>query len=374
MIRSVQHVSANSIKLLVLEGDGIGPEITAATLKVLQAAARSCAIELQCETAEIGFRALASSGTTLPDAVLERALDVDGIILGPVSHNEYPPVAEGGVNPSGILRKQLDLYANIRPAKSFAGFPPRCGYPVDLVVVRENTEGFYADRSMFAGSGEFMPTPDLALAVRKVSRSASMRIAETAFQLSRTRGKQVTAVHKANVLRMSDGLFLECTREVALRYPDIAYEEQLIDSMAALLVRDASVYDVIVTTNMYGDILSDQASEIAGSIGMAQSLNAGEHHGLAQAQHGSAPGLTGKDVANPASLIGSTAMLLNWLGRRRNQPALGKASQLIHAALEIAISTPQTRTADLGGQLGTDAFAETLINLLEADLGGERPT
>ena len=149
------------------------------------------------------------------------------------SDNPAPPRAEGGLNPSGELRKRLDLYANIRPARSREGFPPRCGVPVHLVVVRENTEGFYADRSMHVGPGEFMPTPDLALAMRKITRNGSTRIAEAAFKLARQRRRKVTCVHKANVLRVSDGLYLECTRAVAARYPDVAYEERLIDAMAA---------------------------------------------------------------------------------------------------------------------------------------------
>jgi 3-isopropylmalate dehydrogenase len=232
-------------------------------------------------------------------------------------------------------------------------------------VVRENTEGFYADRSMFMGPGEFMPTEDLALAVRKVTRKSSLRIAETAFTLARQRRKKVTVVHKANVLRISDGLFLECTREVASRYPDVECEEQLIDSMAAMLVRQADAYDVIVTTNMYGDILSDQASEIAGSLGMAASLNAGTDFGVAQAQHGSAPSIAGKDLANPSSLIGSAAMLLRWIGERRDDAAFADAAGRIERALETAVSKPETRTADLGGSLGTAAFTDGLISLLK---------
>src|SRR5262249_34844907 len=158
-------------------------------------------------------------------------------------HNEYPPVAEGGLNPSGEMRRRLDLYANIRPARTRGGFPPRCGSPVDLVIVRENTEGFYADRSMHIGPGEFMPTPDVALAVRKVSRLGSTRIAESAFALAmRRRRKKITAVHKANVLRVSEGLFLECVRAVATQFPEVQYEERLVDAMTALLVRDASAF------------------------------------------------------------------------------------------------------------------------------------
>jgi 3-isopropylmalate dehydrogenase len=354
------------VHLLVLEGDGIGPEITMATRRVLDAVAAAHGLDLAYESGDIGFTALEKTGTTFPDAVYERARAVDGIILGPVSHNDYPPRDKGGLNPSGELRKRLDLYANIRPAKSYPGLPPRCGEPVDLVVVRENTEGFYADRNMFAGIGEFMPTEDVALAVRKITRKASLRIAETAFVLARQRRKKVTVIHKANVLRMSDGLFLACTREVAKRYPEVAYEEQIIDAMAALLVRQADTYDVIVTTNMYGDILSDQATEIAGSLGMAASLNAGDEFGLAQAQHGSAPTIAGKDLANPSSLIGSAAMLLRWIGERRGDAALAAGADAIDRALEEAVAKPETRTADLGGKLGTRAFTDHLVALVTA--------
>lgn len=348
------------IDILVLEGDGIGPEITAATLTVLDAAAHASRLSFKWRYADIGFKALRNCGSTIPDAVLKQARTASGIVLGPVSHNEYPPVAEGGLNPSGVLRKHLDLYANIRPARSRDGFPPRCGRPIDLVVVRENTEGFYADRSMFLGPGEFMPTPDLALAVRKITRSGSTRIAEEAFRLAERRRRKVTVVHKANVLRVSDGLFLECVREVASRYPDVAYEERIIDAMAALLVRDASAFDVVLSTNMYGDILSDEAAEISGSLGLAASINAGSDHALAQAQHGSAPDIAGQDKANPSSLIGSAAMLLAWLGERRGNPALIAMAAAIERALDRAIATPGTRTADLGGPLGTAAFGKVV--------------
>jgi isocitrate/isopropylmalate dehydrogenase len=353
------------LKILVLEGDGIGPEITAATLGVLRATAAKFALPLSFETAVVGWTAHRANGTTFPDAVEHAAKAADGVLLGPVSHNDYPPRAEGGLNPSGELRKRLDLYANIRPARSREGFPPRCGKSVDLVIVRENTEGFYADRNMFMGSGEFMPTPDLALAVRKITRTGSTRIAEAAFKLAMQRRKKVTSVHKANVLRVSDGLYLECTRAVAARYPQVAYEERIIDAMAALLIRDAGAFDVIVTTNMFGDILSDEASEIAGSLGLAASLNAGAEHAVAQAQHGSAPDIAGKNVANPASLIGSAAMLLAWLGERRGDDKLVRAGAAIEAALDRVIAKPDGRTPDMGGKLGTDVFAVRVAAAVE---------
>jgi len=356
---------ADAINILVLEGDGIGPEITAATVGVLRAADRAFGLRLAFESAAIGWAAHREEGTTFPLSVLETAKAADGVLLGPVSHNEYPPAAEGGPNPSGELRKRLDLYANIRPARSREGFPPRCGSAVDLVIVRENTEGFYADRSMHLGNGEFMPTPDLALAVRKITRQGSTRIAESAFKLAMQRRKKVTAVHKANVLRVSDGLYLECVRAVAAKYPQVQYEERIIDAMAALLVRDAGQFDVVVTTNMYGDILSDEASEISGSLGLAASLNAGADHAVAQAQHGSAPDIAGKNVANPSSLIGSAAMLLAWLGERRRDDKLVRAASAIEAALDRVIANPKTRTPDMGGSLGTDAFGDTVAQAIQ---------
>jgi isocitrate/isopropylmalate dehydrogenase len=347
-----------------MDGDGIGPEISAATIGVLREADRRFGLALTFTSATIGLRALRAERTTFPQAAFEAAQAADGVILGPVSHNDYPPVAEGGLNPSGELRKRLDLFANIRPARTRGGFPPRCGTPVDLVIARENTEGFYADRSMHVGPGEFMPTPDLALAVRKITRTGSTRIAQTAFALAMHRRRKVTAVHKANVLRVSEGLFLECTRAVARDFPQVAYEERIVDAMTALLVRDASAFDVIVTTNMFGDILSDLASEIAGSLGQAASLNAGLSHALAQAQHGSAPNLAGKDAANPASLIGSAAMLLDWLGERRGDEHYRRAAAAIEAALDRTIATPAWRTGDLGGPLGTRAFGERVAAVL----------
>ena len=286
-------------------------------------------------------------------------------MLGPVDHNDYPPVEQGGINPSGALRKRLDLYANIRPAKSRAGIPPKCGVPVDLVIVRENTEGFYADRNMFVGSGEFMPTPDVALSVRKITRQGCTRIAEVAFELAMRRRKKVTAVHKANVLRVSENFFLDCVRAVARALSLGRLEEVIVDAMAALLVRDASRFDVIVTTNMFGDILSDQASEIAGSLGLAASINHGAEHGVAQAQHGSAPDIAGQDRANPTSLIGSAAMLLAWLGDRRKDNHLHAAAAAIESALDRAIADPQGRTRDLGGPLGTKAFGERVAAMLD---------
>jgi 3-isopropylmalate dehydrogenase len=206
--------------------------------------------------------------------------------------------------------------------------------------------------------------------VRKITRAGCTRIAETAFALAMRRRRKVTAVHKANVLRVSEGLFLECVHAVAARFPQVQYDERIIDAMAALLVRDASAFDVVVTTNMFGDILSDLAAEISGSLGLAASINAGADHALAQAQHGSAPDIAGQDRANPASLIGSAAMLLAWLGERRNDDRLTRAASIIEDALDRAISNPQWRTPDLGGPLGTKAFGARVAALVEEVAAG----
>lgn len=348
------------MKIALLPGDGIGPEITEATRTVLAAADRKHGLGFNFTEVAIGFAALKAEGSTLPDAAFAAAQAADALILGPVSHMDYPPREAGGLNPSGELRKRLDLYANIRPALTRPGLPSRTGASFDLVIYRENTEGFYADRCMESGPGELQVTADVTLALRRITRQASRRIAEAAFAGAMKRRRRVTAVHKANVLKITDGLFLTCCREVAARYPDVAYDELIIDAACAHLVRRPEAFDVIVTTNMFGDILSDLASELSGSLGLAASVNAGETQAMAQAQHGSAPDIAGRDVANPASLIGSAGMLLEWLGERRGQPALSAAGAGIMAALDRAVANPATRTRDLGGQLGTRAFAESV--------------
>jgi 3-isopropylmalate dehydrogenase len=354
------------MKIPVLPGDGIGPEIAAVTVQVLERLDRRFALGLEFETHEVGSASLRRVGTTLPDAVVAACRATDGFILGPVSHLDYPPRAQGGLNPSGDLRIALDLYANVRPSRSFDGLAHWGRMPMDLVIVRENTEGFYADRNMHQGNGEFMPTPDLALSVRKISAHASRRIAETAFRLARRRRRKVTAVHKANVLKVTEGLFLREVRSVAQQHADVAYDEQLVDSMAALLVRDAARFDVVVTTNMYGDILSDEAAELSGSLGLAASINAGDAHCMAQAQHGSAPDIAGRDIANPCSLLLSAGMLLGWLGERHGAENFVRAQAALEAALATLVRVPATRTRDLGGTLGTKAFGAALMDRLGA--------
>ncbi len=353
------------MNILVLPGDGIGTEITDATLSVLHAVNTKHGLGLKFEFADIGFAALAKTGTTLPDEVLARARECDGILLGPISHLDYPPRDKGGVNVSAAFRVKLDLYANVRPARTRPGIG-RTHADMDLVIMRECTEGFYPDRNMHAGSGEFMPTPDIAMSLRKITRHACDRIARRAFDLARRRQKQkrVTAVHKANNFILTDGLFLEVTRAVAREYPEIELEEIIVDAMAALLVRDPGRFDVVLATNFYADILSDLASELSGSLGLAGSINAGETRCAAQAQHGSAPDIAGRDIANPTSLILSAAMLLEWLAEHRGLQAGGRAARAIHEAIDSTLASPNTRTRDLGGALGTKAFTERVTDQL----------
>jgi len=351
------------MKILVLPGDGIGPEITRATLEVLEAADRRFELELAFETREIGLASLKSTGTTLPEGVLERAREVDAVILGPISHLDYPPRDKGGVNVSATFRVKLDLYANVRPARSRPGLGHALR-PMDLVIMRECTEGFYSDRNMHAGSGEFMPTPDIAMSLRKITAHACERIARRAFELARTRRRLVTAVHKANVLHLTDGLFLKVTRAVAAEFADVRLEEEIVDAMAAKLVRMPEHFDVVLATNFYADILSDLASELSGSLGLAGSVLAGDTMCAAQAQHGSAPDLAGKDRANPTSLILSAAMLLEWLGEKRKSDRLAEAGQAMSAAVDRVLAQPAKRTADLGGNLGTRAFGHAVAAAL----------
>jgi len=355
------------MRIVVIPGDGIGPEIVAATQRVLAAADRRFGLGLAFERQEAGFAALERAGSTFPRAVLERCRAADGVVLGPVSHARYPPRAEGGLNPSGELRIGLDIYANVRPSRTRAGIPHWSRTPMDLVIVRENTEGFYADRNMHAGPGEFMPTPDVALAVRKVTARGSRRVARVALALAAKRRRRLTIVHKRNVLRLSDAFFVAEVEAVAREFPGVAIDDQLVDSMAALLVRDPARFDVVVTTNMFGDILSDEAAELAGGLGLGASINAGDDHCMAQAQHGSAPDIAGRDVANPASLVLSAAMLLDWLATRHGRPELDRAARAIEGATEALLADAATRTRDLGGTLGTAAFAQALAERISRD-------
>ncbi|MFH5926104.1 isocitrate/isopropylmalate dehydrogenase family protein [Roseomonas xinghualingensis] len=340
--------------IVVLPGDGIGPEITRATLAVLDAAANRFGLNMNLTHEVAGHESLRLHGTTLRPGLLETVQTADGLLMGPMSTYDYPEESKGGINPSGFFRKRLDLFANIRPARTFPGVPHPTRHEFDLVVVRENTEGFYADRNMTRGGAEMLVTEDVCVSLRRITRPCCARIAQAAFRLAAGRRGRVTAVHKANVLTMGDGMFLEECRRAAADFPGVVLEEVIVDAMAALLIRDPSRFDVIVTTNMFGDILSDMTAELSGSIGLGGSVNAGFHHAMAQAAHGSAPDIAGQDRANPFSLILSLAQLLDWHGDRRGQPAYSQAARAIEAAVAKAISAGEA-TPDVGGRLGTAA-------------------
>lgn len=354
------------MRIMTLPCDGIGPEIMAATLEVLTVASKRFDLGLTFHEEESGFTSLKNHGTTLREEVLDRArTEFDGVILGPQSHMDYPSVSEGGRNVSAGFRIGLDLYANVRPARS-REFLPNKAPGMDLVIVREATEGFYPDRNMHMGVGEMMPDPDMALSVRKITRHASSRICRDSFKIALQRRKKVVAVHKANSFLMTDGLFLECFRNVAKEFPEVETEEIIVDAFAAHLVRSPHVFDVIVATNFHGDILSDLASELSGSLGLAGAINANAETGLccAQAQHGSAPDISGQNKANPTSLILSAAMMLIWLGKQRSSGKLEEAGNKITEVIDTAISEPANRTRDLGGSMNTDAFGQIVSKLL----------
>lgn len=354
------------MKLLVLPGDGIGPEIVDAAVTVLKAADARYRLGLQLDHEDVGFVSLDKHGTTLRDEVLEKAKTYDGIILGTQSHADYPAPEQGGRNISAAFRVKLDLYANVRPARTrpFLESNMRPGRTMDLVIMREATEGFYVDRNMARGWGEMMPTPDIALAVRKITRHCSERIARRAFELAMKRRKQVTAIHKANSFHMSDGLFLECVRHVAQDFPEVKLNDLLVDASTAWLVKSPERFDVLVAENFYGDILSDLASELSGSLGLAGSIMAGDDLCCAQAQHGSAPDIQGQDKANPVSMILSVQMLLAWLAERHGSAALQQAADAMARAVDTVLADPASRTADLGGTLGCQAFAQRVVQAL----------
>ena len=354
------------MKILVLPGDGIGPEIVAAAVAVLAAADARFGMGLSYDYDDVGFASLDKHGTTLRQEVLDRARSYDGIILGTQSHADYPAPEKGGRNVSAGFRVGLDLYANVRPARSrpFLESNMKPGKSMDLVIMREATEGFYPDRNMALGWGEMMPTPDVALSVRKITRHASERIARRSFELAMKRRRKVTAIHKANSFHMTDGLFLECARKVAKEFPEVHFEDLLVDASTAHLVRNPERFDVMVAENFYGDILSDLASELSGSLGLAGSIMAGDDLCCAQAQHGSAPDIAGQDKANPVSMILSVQMLLGWLAQRHGSKALADAVDAIEKAVDQVLADPTARTADLGGQSGCRAFAERVASAL----------
>src|SRR5688500_4842835 len=344
----------------ILEGDDIGLEVVRETIKVMKAAAQKCALDIDWHPMLIGKKAYDELSYTLPPGTLEKLNTLDGWVLGPIGHQAYPKGKPNAINPHPILRKNYDLFANIRPAKSLPGLPALYK-DVDLVIVRENNEGMPPDRNMFMGNGEFRPTPDMTIGVRIITRQGSSKVARAAFELARTRPrKKVTSVHKDTVFKLACGMFAEETRKMAKEYPDVAYDEVLVDTMGMKLVMKPQQFDVIVTTNTFGDILSDVAAGLVGGLGLAAGLSAGPERAMAQATHGSAPDIAGKQIANPYAMIMSGQMLMAWLGHTHGVPKAVEAANLMERAIERVIADAKTLTADLGGSASTSQMGDAV--------------
>ena len=349
------------LRIAVLDGDGIGPEVVPAALSVAEHALERQGTGLKTVRLPFGAAAIDSHGAPVPGSTLEALVDFDLWLVGPHDSASYPADLRHPA-PGAVMRKQFDLFANLRPARAVTGVQATTP-DIDLLIVRENSEGLYADRNMAVGSGEFMPTPDVALSVGLITRAATERIAIEAFEAARRRRGHVTVVHKANVLRMTTGLFRDVCLQVGERYPEVRVDTEHVDAMAALLVRRAGDFDVIVTENLFGDILSDLAAELSGSLGLAPSLNSSAERAMAQAVHGAAPDIAGHDVANPVATISSTAMLLRWHGERSASTSALQAADAMDAAVAQVLADGLS-TADLGGSASTIEFTAAVIAAL----------
>ncbi|MGE2714737.1 isocitrate/isopropylmalate dehydrogenase family protein [Mycolicibacterium litorale] len=355
----------DSLRLGVLAGDGIGPEIISAAVQITERALAAESVPVEWRRLRMGSEAITSDGSPLPQQTLDELDRLDAWVLGPHDNAGYPGPFRDGLSPGGTIRKRYELYSNIRPARRLSDTIPAACPSLDVVVVRENTEGFYSDRNMYDGAGEFMPTADVAMAVAVFTREACERIAHQAFRLARTRRQSVTVAHKANVLSKTTGLFRDSCVRVAEHYPGVTVRLEHIDALAALLVARPAEFDVIVAENMFGDILSDLTGQLAGSLGMAPSVNASDTKAMAQAAHGSAPDIAGRNVANPVAMILSTAMLLEWLAEKHGRPALADAATAIRDAVRRTLDDG-VHTPDLGGAATTTGFTEHVLSVLAA--------
>nr|WP_320410821.1 isocitrate/isopropylmalate family dehydrogenase [Candidatus Hakubella thermalkaliphila] len=331
----------------MIPGDGIGPEIT----KAMQRTIEATGVDVRWEVVEAGERAMAAQGTPLPDQVLASIRRNRVAIKGPIT----TPVGSGFRSVNVFLRKELDLYACLRPVFSIRGIRSRYEN-VDLVIVRENTEDLYAGI-------ERMVDQDTAESIKLITRGASRRIVRFAFEYAvRERRKKVTAVHKANILKYSDGLFLESARAVATDYPEIEFEDRIVDNMCMQLVLKPEQYDVLVLPNLYGDIVSDLCAGLIGGLGVAAGANLGDEIAVFEAVHGSAPKYAGQNRANPTAIILSGYLMLKHLGE-------GEAAQRLLVAVEDVISDGEHVTRDLGGSATTWKMAEAIVEKLEVNRG-----
>ena len=332
-----------TLRATLIPGDGIGPEVASAARRVIDAAASS---PIEWEECEAGGEVIGRHGKPLPDDTLQSMRRTGTALKGPIT----TPVGSGFRSVNVEIRKRLDLYANIRPARTMPGVESRYD-DVDLMVVRENTEGLYSGL-------EHIVVPGVVESLRVITEKGSERIVRYAFELAQRRGrKKVTAVHKANILKLSDGLFLEVARRVAREYPSIVYDEAIVDATAMKLVIDPTQFDVLVMENLFGDIVSDLTAGLVGGLGLAPSANLGENAAMFEAVHGSAPDIAGKGIANPTALILAGAMMLHHLGDRQGGTRIERA---VHQVLERGA----VRTRDLGGEATTAAMTDALIAAL----------
>jgi isocitrate dehydrogenase (NAD+) len=323
----------------LIEGDGIGPEVVQATVQVLEA----MKVPLTFECCEAGAEVVNRHGTNLPRETVEAVLRNGVALKGPTGTQVGGGLASANVG----LRKALDLYASLRPVRSVPGVKTRYE-GIDLVVIRENTEDLYAGL-------EHIVVPGVVESLKIITEKASTRIARFAFEHARRNGrKKVSAVHKANIMKLSDGLFLDCCRRVARDYPEIAYEEVIVDNLCMQLVRNPERFDVMVMENLYGDIVSDLCAGLVGGLGVVPGANIGERCAIFEAVHGTAPDIAGKGLANPTALLMSTAMMLRWL----EMPA---EAERLHGAILRVLTEGRARTVDLGGKATTREFTDAII-------------
>ncbi|MGH2735409.1 MAG: isocitrate/isopropylmalate dehydrogenase family protein [Actinomycetota bacterium] len=339
----------------VMLGDDIGLEIVPEAVAVMEAAlAPEPDVDMAWHPFPVGWNAYREHGHTIPPSTIEGLTEMNGWLLGPIGHAAYPKGRPECINPHPIIRKHFDLFANLRPAKSYAPLHPLHD-DVDVLVVRENNEGFQPDRNMIAGCGEFQPNEDSSFSVRVITRRQSERIAHAAFAAARRRDgrRRVTAIHKRTVFKLTDGMFMEAVERVSKEYPDVVLDDHQVDTFAMHLVVRPQEYDVVLCTNLFGDILSDQAAGLVGGLGMAPGLSAGDERAMAQATHGSAPDIAGRGIANPYAMIMSAKMLLEWLSTKQQAEPLARAARRIDEAVERTIAEGNHLTPDIGGRAST---------------------
>ncbi len=345
-------------KIAILEGDDIGLEVVPECVKVMKAAAAKAGLQIEWLPLPIGRKGHESHGHTMPQVTVDTLKTVDGWVQGPIGHNMYPRNDGTWINPP--LRKKFELFANVKPVKSYPNLPS-LHKDVDIVFLRETTEGMQSSSVVYAGAGEFQPNEDIAVGMRVVTRKGASRVAKEAFEIARTRKrKKVTALHKEPVYRLVCGMFARECRAMAKNYPDVEFEEVLIDGFAMKAVMRPQQYDVVVTTNQFGDIMTDLGAGLVGGLGLAPGLVVGEKQAMAQATHGSAPDIAGKNIANPYAMIMSGQMLFDWLGRTRNDPKAAAAAKLIDAAVDKVIAEAKHLTGDLGGKAGTREMGDAI--------------